>query len=34
MSIPLFYEEVPEVVEQYARAFEKVWAHKAELAKL
>jgi dTDP-4-amino-4,6-dideoxygalactose transaminase len=34
MSLPLFYEEVPELVEQYIQAFEKVWAHKAELAKL
>ncbi len=33
MGLPLFYEDVPELVEQYVKAFEKVWAHKAELAK-
>jgi hypothetical protein len=25
--------EVPEVVDQYAKAFEKVWAHRKELGK-
>ena len=25
---------VPELIDQYARAFEKVWAHRAQLAKI
>ncbi|MBI2925517.1 MAG: hypothetical protein HYY24_07415 [Verrucomicrobia bacterium] len=29
-----FYEDVPELIEQYAAAFEKVWAHRTEVAKL
>jgi dTDP-4-amino-4,6-dideoxygalactose transaminase len=33
LGLPLFYEDVPELVDQYVKAFEKVWAHKAELAK-
>ncbi|HWQ53025.1 MAG TPA: DegT/DnrJ/EryC1/StrS family aminotransferase [Bryobacteraceae bacterium] len=33
MSLPLLYEDVPELVDQYVKAFEKVWAHRAELAK-
>jgi perosamine synthetase len=33
VGLPLFYEDVPELVDQYVKAFEKVWAHKAELAK-
>jgi len=33
ISLPLFTSEVPELVEQYARAFEKVWAHRKELGK-
>jgi len=32
--LPLFYEEVPELIEQYAKAFEKVWAHRTQVAKL
>jgi dTDP-4-amino-4,6-dideoxygalactose transaminase len=32
LGLPLFYEDVPELVERYVKAFEKVWAHKAELA--
>ncbi len=32
--LPLFYEEAPEVNEQYASAFEKVWAHRRELGNL
>ena len=32
--VPLFYEDVPELVEQYAQAFEKVWAHRAQLGKI
>jgi dTDP-4-amino-4,6-dideoxygalactose transaminase len=31
--VPLFYAEAPDLVEQYVKAFEKVWAHRAELAK-
>jgi perosamine synthetase len=34
LFLPLLFEEEPELVDQYVRAFEKVWAHKAELAKL
>lgn len=33
MSLPLFTSDVPELVEQYAQAFEKVWAHRDELGK-
>jgi perosamine synthetase len=29
--LPYFTSEQPELVEQYARAFEKVWAHRKEL---
>jgi dTDP-4-amino-4,6-dideoxygalactose transaminase len=31
ISLPYFTTLVPELVEQYARAFEKVWAHRTEL---
>jgi dTDP-4-amino-4,6-dideoxygalactose transaminase len=31
IALPYFTAEVPELVEQYARAFEKVWAHRAEI---
>lgn len=34
INLALFNIEVPELVEQYAAAFEKVWAHKDELAKM
>jgi dTDP-4-amino-4,6-dideoxygalactose transaminase len=34
IRLPLFTSEAPELIEQYAAAFEKVWAHRAELAKL
>lgn len=30
--LPLFYGEAPELTAQYVNAFEKVWAHRAELA--
>lgn len=30
--LPLFYEEAPEVIEQYVKAFQKVWSHRKELA--
>ena len=32
VRLPIFHEEAPELIEQYARAFEKVWAHRKELA--
>jgi perosamine synthetase len=31
--IPLFYGQAPELTDQYVNAFEKVWAHRAEVAK-
>jgi len=31
--LPLIYGEAPELIEQYVQAFEKVWAHRADLAK-
>ena len=34
ISLPLFYEDAPELVAQYITAFEKVWAHKTQLAKV
>ena len=34
VKLPLFREDAGEVIEQYGRAFEKVWAHRAALAKL
>lgn len=33
MNVSLFRKECPELVEQYAKAFEKVWAHRDALAK-
>jgi dTDP-4-amino-4,6-dideoxygalactose transaminase len=33
LSLPFFTKEMPELNEQYIRAFEKVWAHRKELAK-
>ncbi len=33
ISLPRFTKPVPELVEQYVRAFEKVWAHRAELGR-
>jgi len=32
--LPLLYDQADEVIEQYVKAFEKVWAHKSELATL
>jgi perosamine synthetase len=32
--LPLTYGEAPELIAQYVKAFEKVWAHRAELAKV
>jgi dTDP-4-amino-4,6-dideoxygalactose transaminase len=34
LFLPLVYGEAPDLIEQQAKAFEKVWAHRAELAKL
>jgi perosamine synthetase len=31
--VPTFYGEAPELTAQYVKAFQKVWAHRAELAK-
>ena len=33
-ALPLFYQDAPELMNQYVKAFEKVWAGKAELAAL
>ena len=33
ISLPRFTKPVPELIDQYVRAFEKVWAHRAQLAK-
>ncbi len=32
--LPCFYGEAPELIEQYVKAFRKVWAHREELAKV
>ena len=32
INVALFHQEAPELVEQYVKAFEKVWAHRKELA--
>jgi dTDP-4-amino-4,6-dideoxygalactose transaminase len=32
LMLPLFYEAAPELNQQYAKAFQKVWAHRKELA--
>lgn len=34
IGIPYFTSDVPEMVEQYVKAFEKVWAHRKELSKV
>lgn len=34
LFLPLFYDDAPELIHQYAAAFEKVWAHKTEMARL
>ena len=31
IALPYFTEDAPELVEQYAKAFEKVWAHRKDL---
>jgi dTDP-4-amino-4,6-dideoxygalactose transaminase len=33
ISLPRFTKRVPELIDQYVQAFEKVWAHRAELSK-
>ncbi|MFN0165458.1 MAG: DegT/DnrJ/EryC1/StrS family aminotransferase [Bryobacteraceae bacterium] len=33
LFVPLLYGESPELLDQYGKAFEKVWAHRGELAK-
>jgi len=33
ISLPRFTKPVPELIDQYVKAFEKVWAHRAELGK-
>jgi hypothetical protein len=33
ISLPRFTKPVPELIDQYVQAFEKVWAHRAELGK-
>ncbi|MBM3854957.1 MAG: TetR family transcriptional regulator, partial [Verrucomicrobia bacterium] len=30
--VPIVYEEAPELIDQYVKAFEKVWAHRGKLA--
>jgi hypothetical protein len=32
--MPLLHGEVPDLIDQYAKAFEKVWAHRDALAKV
>ncbi len=32
VRLPILHEEAPELINQYAAAFEKVWAHRKELA--
>jgi perosamine synthetase len=32
--VPTLHGEAPELIEQYAKAFEKVWAHRADIARL
>ena len=34
VNLPIFREEAPELVDQYAKAFEKVWADRTELVAL
>jgi perosamine synthetase len=33
LFLPLIYGEAPDLIAQYVQAFEKVWAHRTELAK-
>jgi perosamine synthetase len=34
IMLPLIHGDAPELIEQYVKAFEKVWAHKDDVAKL
>jgi perosamine synthetase len=34
LHLPLFYEDAPELEDQYVKAFQKVWAKKTEIAKV
>jgi dTDP-4-amino-4,6-dideoxygalactose transaminase len=34
LNVGLFHQKAPELLEQYAEAFEKVWAHRESIAKL
>ncbi len=34
LFMPLLYEQADEVIDQYVKAFEKVWAHRSEMAKI
>ena len=34
ISLPYFTKDVPELLDQYIQAFEKVWAHRQQLAKV
>jgi dTDP-4-amino-4,6-dideoxygalactose transaminase len=31
MRLPIFHDEASELIDQYAKAFEKVWAHRSAL---
>jgi hypothetical protein len=33
LALPRFTTDVPELVEEYVKAFEKVWAHRKELGR-
>jgi len=32
--VPVIYGEAPQLIEQYVKAFEKVWAHRKEIAQI
>lgn len=34
LFLPLLHGDAPELIDQYVKAFEKIWAHKAEVAKV
>jgi hypothetical protein len=31
VRLPIFHDEASELIDQYAKAFEKVWAHRSAL---
>jgi len=33
LLLPLIYGDAPDLIAQYVRAFEEVWAHRTEMAK-